>query len=244
MATRDVGSPGVSDIERIVDQVAGELGWLDPAPVFLGGSIVGLFLDAFGRSHLRPTKDVDCIVQQVLSRAAWWQLEEQLRTRGWAPDPSGPICRYRSPGGALVDLMSEDPSVLGFAGRWYPSTVANAQPRMLVTGRQILVPTPEHLLACKLEAWHDRGKRDPLMSNDLEDIVALLDSCPELEARVRTTPSELREWTAQAVAEFISNPRYKEAALGQLPRAGNQASREEKVMALMSRIAQLSMEAE
>ena len=77
--------------EFILAEVAEELAWLAPAPVFIGGSTIGLFLDALGRDQLRPTKDVDCIVPAVLTRTDWFQLESELRRRGWQPDPDGPI---------------------------------------------------------------------------------------------------------------------------------------------------------
>lgn len=225
----------MSAIELILDAVAGELDWLEPEPVFLGGATIGLFLDAFGRSQLRPTEDVDCIVPAVLTRGAWWAFEEQLRNRGWSPDATGPICRYRSPSGTLVDLMTEDPEVLGFAGRWYPSAVATSERRQLVTGRRIRVPRAELLLACKLDAWNDRGKKDPLASKDLEDVVSLLDGCAELEAQVDIAPVELRDWLTAEFAEILGTASYLEAAIGQLPRGGDMAGRERKLLARMAR---------
>ena len=35
-------------IEIVLDQVAAELDWLEPEPVFLGGATIGLFLDHLG----------------------------------------------------------------------------------------------------------------------------------------------------------------------------------------------------
>ena len=226
----------MSDVELLVDHVAEALRWVEPEPVFVGGATMGLFLDDFGRSQLRPTKDVDCIVPHVLSRTTWWKLEEALRARGWSPDPEGPLCRYRSPAGALVDLMSTDPAVQGFSSRWYPQVVATAERRSLVTKRAVLVPTPALLLACKLEAWESRGKSDPYTSKDLEDIAALLDGCRELEHNISEATADVRAWIASALARVSSGTSSREALVGQLPRAGDPDTQERRVLSLLSRL--------
>lgn len=226
----------MSALEHVVDQVARDLAWVDPEPVFVGGATVGLFLDDFGRSQLRPTKDVDCIVPQVLSRPDWWRLEEMLRRRGWLPDPNGPLCRYRSPTGTQVDLMSVDPAVLGFSSRWYPAVVERAERRSLVTGRHILVPTPALLLACKLEAWESRGATDPYASKDLEDIAALLDGCRDLEQSVSEAECDVKDWISQALQRVGSDGAARAALLGQLPRGGDADAQTMRVLALLERL--------
>lgn len=227
----------MSEIEQVLDQVAIELAWLAQEPVFIGGATIGLYLDEFGRGQLRPTKDVDCIVPEVTSRVAWWELEAQLRSRGWTPAPTGPICRYLSPSGVLVDLMSLDPEVLGFSGRWYPEAVAGAERRVLATTRSILVPTPHHLLAFKIEAWSDRGRGDPWLSPDLEDVVALLDGCHELESRLHTASDDLLRSVASSFRAILDDATTLEAVTGHLPRGGDFVAREERVLALMARLA-------
>jgi hypothetical protein len=220
-----------------LDAVAQDLDWLEPQPVFVGGATIELFVDSFGRRQLRPTDDVDCIVTQIVSKTKWFALEEELRKQGWSPDLRGPICRYRSPSGRLVDLLPEDPSIIGFAGMWFKDAVENAQSAQLVTGRSILVPSAELLFACKLEAWHDRGKVDPLMSQDLEDLASLLDGCLELEMRVSSAPEHLRGWIAGECRELLSNRSYREVLLANLPRGGDLRAREAKVLALVERLA-------
>ena len=226
----------MSEIEQALDEVAEDLCWLDAEVVFVGGAAIGLFLDALGRSQLRPTVDVDCIVPTVLTQSGWWQLEEELRRRHWAPDPEGPICRYRSPRGTVVDLMPQDPAVLGFAGEWYAMAVATAERRALVTGREVLVPTPAILFACKLEAWRDRGSSDPYASKDLEDLIALLDGCRDLEGSIGLAPVEVRRAIAQGLGTIWTDRRYREAALAHLPRTGDVAAQEARVIALVGRL--------
>jgi hypothetical protein len=225
----------MTDSDQMLDLVASELAWLRPEPVFLGGATVALYLDAFGRSQVRRTEDVDLVVPSVVSRSAWWALEEELRARGWSPDLDGPICRYRSPGGMVVDLMSEDPSILGFASPWYRDVVARAENRLLSTGRAVRVPPPELLLACKLDAWRDRGRRDPYVSQDLEDVAALLDGCRELEARVASAEANLRRAIGEALSDIEQN--HLETLLGHVPRSRDRRTQEARIQSLLLRLA-------
>lgn len=183
-------------IEAILAEVASELDWLQPPPVFIGGATIGLFLDDFGRAQTRPTKDVDCIVPGVLTQQAWFALEGALRQRGWRPDPDGPICRYRSPRGHVVDLLGGRPEVQGFAGRWFERAAAHVDVRRVDAAHTIRTPNVAYLAACKIEAFRDRGAADPLTSTDFEDLVALLDGCVELEAAVSRprSPRSAHSW--------------------------------------------------
>lgn len=222
--------------EARLDTVARELSFLEPGPVFVGGATVGLFVDALGRSQLRPTLDVACIVPGIASRAAWWKLEEDLRARKWHPDPDGPLCRYTSPSGETVDVMPMDPSILGFADRWYAELVPRAETIVLPSGRAIRVPTPAHLFVCKLEAWRDRGRADPMMSKDLEDVMALLDGCRDLERSVTTSRPHVREAVREGVGGIVADPRVLEVAIGQLPRGGDAEAQRRRVLGLMARL--------
>lgn len=227
----------MNEIERILSEVAAELDWLAPAPVFIGGATIGLFLDPFGRSQLRPTKDIDCILPTLTTTMEWFSLERELRRRGWQPDPAGPICRYQSPRGHTVDLLAERPEAQGFAGRWFGAAVAHAEERLLEE-RRIRVPNAAHLLACKLEAFTDRGAADPLASTDFEDIVSLLDGCADIESCMETAPADLNAYIAAEMARIAGSRALLEAALGHLPRGGDQAGRQSRLRARLQALAQ------
>ena len=51
-----------SNIEKI-EMVASGLGKLLPEIVFIGGAVVSLYTDDPAAIYIRPTKDVDCIIQ-------------------------------------------------------------------------------------------------------------------------------------------------------------------------------------
>ncbi len=220
----------MSAIERVLVEVAEEVAWMVPPPVFIGGATIGLFLDNFGRSQLRPTKDVDCIVPTLVSRPSWFALEETLRSRGWHPDVDGPVCRYRSPRGHLVDFLAVHPEIQGFAGRWFAAALASASAHV-VAGKELWVPDAAHLLACKLEAYEDRGAADPLLSKDLEDIVALVDGCGTLVDAVARAPVSVRAYVRESVAALLTNEDAMEAVAGHLPRGGDVSARLRKVQA-------------
>lgn len=98
------------------------------------------------------------------------------------------------------------------------------------------MPTPEYALACKLEAFSDRGVSDPLASYDLEDIVALLDGCETLPKAVESAEPALRAWLRERLGELARANRIREAMLAQLPRGGDQATRESNLIALLARL--------
>lgn len=224
-------------MDEILGHVAHELDWLDPPPVFVGGAIVHLYLIASPQLQ-RATLDVDLIVPAVQSQAGWLSLQRELHDRGWQTDPDvRHIVRYISPIHRIpVDFMAEDPSVLGFAGRWYPSAVRYAREHRLRSGTTIRIPSASCLLACKLEAYRDRGIKDPWTSTDLEDIVTLLDGCPSLLDDAATAEDALRAWLAAASAELLADPGVLNYLSGYLS-GGDLLAREARLRRTLSALA-------
>ena len=94
--------------------------------VFVGGCTTGLFITDLAASGIRPTKDVDAIVD-VTSYSKYAALADRLRAIGLVEDTTegAPLCRWRHRG-LIVDVMPTDASVLGFSNRWYPDAIATA----------------------------------------------------------------------------------------------------------------------
>lgn len=99
--------------------------------VFVGGAVAGLLITDPAMPAIRPTEDVDLVVQATVLRE-YHAVEAALIARGFVHDMSvdAPICRWRI-GAVAVDVMPMEKTVLGFANRWYPLAVATAQPYML-----------------------------------------------------------------------------------------------------------------
>jgi len=65
--------------------VARGLGNLKDDMVFVGGAVAELYANNPAASHIRPTYDVDCVIE-LSSRIAHARLEEKLRAKKFAND--------------------------------------------------------------------------------------------------------------------------------------------------------------
>lgn len=215
--------------ERALARVARALSWLHAEPVFIGGAVIGLFLDPFGREQLRVTRDVDCILPGISGWPAWSRLEEELRQRGWQPDISGPTSRYISPDGDMVDFITEDATTPALAGQWFAFAAMRAERRALPDGTAVRLVSVCSFLLLKAQAYLDRGRHDPFASSDLEDIVAVLDGAPTLREAYHAAEPELREALALLFGQIVADWRAEEAMLGQLPTGGDFLHRERRL---------------
>lgn len=193
--------------------------------VFVGGCTTGLFITDSAAGGVRPTKDVDAIVD-VTSYAKYVSLAERLREVGLAEDstPSAPLCRWRR-GDIIVDVMPVDPTVLGFSNRWYPAAIETAQTWRIAEHNARIV-TPALFVATKLEAFRGRGKGDVFASHDLEDIVAVVDGRPAIVDEVAAANGDVRAYVASQTRGLLDNPDFIEALAGfLLPDFASQARR-------------------
>ena len=155
-----------SDNINMLQTVASGLGDLRDEMVFVGGAVAELYADDPASSDIRLTQDVDCTIE-LSSYREQTELEEELRTKGFANDTSqgAPICRWIYQD-IKVDVMPTDESVLGFNNQWYPGGVGNKITKTLPNGTEIFVFSPEYYLASKFEAHNDRGGEYLRQSHD------------------------------------------------------------------------------
>ncbi|RTQ53744.1 hypothetical protein EJV47_03145 [Hymenobacter gummosus] len=197
--------------------VARALGSLRERVVFVGGATVNLYAAApLNTPEPRITEDVDCIVE-VAPRAAFYQLEDELRARGFVNDiASGVICRWRY-AQLVVDVMPTDDAILGFSNPWYPEGFAQAIPFELPDSTTIRILAPEYFLATKLAAMRDRGWNDLRLSQDLEDVVHVVDNRLQLEREVAQARAGVRGYIQHRLGELLAHPDLLEALEWTLP---------------------------
>jgi hypothetical protein len=197
--------------------IADALGDLRDNVVFVGGCTAGLLLTDSAVEGIRPTKDVDAIVEAATLRE-YYQLESRLPALGFVRDAgSDVICRWRhAASGVLFDLMPIDATVLGFSSRWYPEAVRTATRVRLndrIDIRRIAAPA---FIATKLEAFVSRGRGDFLSSHDLEDVLTVVDGRPSVVDELRTAPQELRQFVRETVGALLSEHRFEDYLPGLL----------------------------
>lgn len=208
--------------ERELGEVSDALGDLLNEVVFVGGAVVGLYVDDPAAPSVRPTKDVDIVIE-VLSASALESLREVLRARGFKQSPQDTvICRFRL-AGILVDVLSTKAVGWAPSNRWFaPGYTKLIQKE--VSGHAInLLPLP-YFLATKLEAFKDRGRGDVRLSHDLEDVVYVLDNNSTwAEEIIAIDDSLLQDYLLIHFESMEKDTAIKEAVLGHLGYSGSQA---------------------
>ena len=184
--------------------------------VFVGGCTTGLFVTDPAAAGVRPTVDVDAIVD-VATYAGYATLAERLRALGLGEDtsPGAPMCRWRRDG-VVVDVMPVDERILGFSNRWYPTALATAHTLDIADHRVRLV-TPPLFVATKLEAFRGRGRGDFFASHDLEDIVTVIDGRAELPREIAEAPADVRNYIAAELRALLDNRDFLDVLSGFLP---------------------------
>ncbi|MDN3519007.1 hypothetical protein QWY84_15420 [Aquisalimonas lutea] len=201
---------------RHVAQALGEE--LREQVAFVGGCTTGLLVtDDFTREQVRSTDDVDVVVH-VISYAELHRLKETMKARGFR-EPSSmdidmPICAVKLDD-LRIDLMPDDPKVLGFSNQWYRQALETALPISLGEDLTIRVVGPALFIATKLEAYKGRGNGDPLESRDIEDILNLVDGRAELLADVQASDSDLQDYIAAEFARLLDDGNFEYAVQSQ-----------------------------
>lgn len=216
-----------------VHTVAVRLGDLRDEVVFLGGATVGLLITDPAVAAVRPTKDVDVIVE-VASWREYVPLQQRLRQKGFVEDTEegAPLCRWTIEG-IKVDVMPTSEEILGFTNRWYGPAMRNARSCQLTDTLSIRLVTAPYFVATKLEAFRGRGQGDYQLSHDLEDLVAVVDGRPEVVEEIAHAPVDLQDYLREGVGELVDDSSFLEALAGHLP---GDAGSQQRLPILLDRI--------
>lgn len=201
----------------MLQTVANGLGDLKNEIVFVGGAVAELYANNPAASEIRPTLDVDCIIE-ISSRLEFAKLEENLRKKGFTNDTSkgAPICRWIY-NEIKVDVMPTDSNILGFSNRWYEEGIEIKISKILPDGTEVYVFPPEYYLAAKFEAHKGRGGNDLRQSHDFEDIIYILDNCPDLLESITNSNASVKTYLKEECQDLLDNKNLTEGVESALP---------------------------
>ena len=175
-----------------IKAVCEALGEMTQSVLFVGGATVSLYTDR-PASEVRPTDDVDILVELV-HYSGYAAIEEQLRKKGFVNDhESGVICRFKIQG-IIVDVMPTSSNVLGFTNKWYEEGFGKPMEKQLDQGLSIKLLEPVFFLASKMEAYKGRGGGDGRMSSDFEDMVYVLNNRNAIWDEIEKSPAHLKAY--------------------------------------------------
>ena len=191
-----------ADIEKVVTG----LGDLGDSMVFVGGSIVSFYADDPGAGEARPTEDIDMTLSSTGSYS-WDLIQEELIELGFNPNPGRSICSYTFEG-IEVDIMPSTAGSPGPVNSWYEPGF-DTKVFVRVGNVSISLLSAPYFLASKFEAFQDRGA-DPRLSDDLEDIVYVLDNRINLVDEITKTDDEVKNFIVESLRNFQNHPNWEE----------------------------------
>lgn len=207
----------MTNLERL-QKVADGLEELNEQVVYVGGTLPGLYATDPAAPEPRATMDVDCIVDYG-SMAEREMFERWLRQKRFSEyqGEDAVICRW-SFEGELVDIMPTDERFYGFTNKWYKQGMQSKVVYRLPNGREIQILSVVVFVATKLEALASRGGRDLRGEKDFEDIVYILDCCPDFASLLKTEPKhEIRDFVVGQMECLASRPNIVEEIECALP---------------------------
>ena len=98
--------------------------------VFVGGSIIPFLMEVKEYRDCRPTYDVDVTIK-IVSMLDFNKMESSLRKKGFKNDlDSSVICRWKL-NEVTIDIMPDNPDILGFSNSYYSEGIYNSQELVL-----------------------------------------------------------------------------------------------------------------
>ncbi len=199
---------------QILQTVANGLAELNDKVVFVGGAVVELYVEQDSTGlQFRPTKDVDFVVEiRTFSELVWLQ-EELARKRFYPASDQNVICRFKYRD-ILVDVMSTHEIGWAPANKWFESGFKHLQTIDLNAETSIKILSFPYFLASKFAAFHGRST-DARTSQDLEDIVFVLDNRENWSAEIQNAPNDVKEFLTNELQQLLQ-PKMEEAIIGHL----------------------------
>lgn len=176
---------------------------------FVGGATVSLYADRPEQADVRPTNDIDVLIE-IGSYGEYVRIQEKLASIGFNVDQEAKVtCRYKYQG-LTVDVMPTDEAVLGFSNKWYKEGFLNLTTYQINETTAVNIFTAPYFIASKLEAFKGRGNNDGRTSQDFEDIVFVLDNRKTIWQEISACGQELKYYLKEEWNSLLNNRNIEE----------------------------------
>lgn len=225
-----------TQINRLaIRKIALALGELNERVVYVGGAVVSLYIDDPTAEDVRPTKDLD-ISLEIATIGDLEALRLSLIQKGFYQSAEdNVVCRFRFED-IKVDVMGTHPVGWAPANRWFAPGFRHRIPYALNEMTIHILPLP-YYVASKLEAFYDRGKKDPRTSHDFEDIVYLFNYTSDPNWQIQTSDDNLKQYLIDRFADIVADKVKQEAILGCLYHE-DQSVRYARIIRLLNELTQ------
>lgn len=202
-----------SQIIHTIKTVANALADLNDECIYVGGAVTGLYADDPLAPKIRPTKDID-IVLEITSLLELEQLRQKLAERNIRfAQEKNVVCRFKYEH-ILIDVMATKEVGWAPANPWFKGGLDNAEIHHLDDVKIKIMPIA-YFLASKFSAFRGRGK-DPRTSRDFEDIVYVLDNRTTLVEDFLEVVGDVKNFLMKELKLILQEPKLQEAVMSHL----------------------------
>ncbi|OPY75289.1 MAG: hypothetical protein A4E63_00400 [Syntrophorhabdus sp. PtaU1.Bin050] len=175
--------------------VAENLGDMKKKVVFLGGTIIPFLLTRKVPLDLRPSRDVDFIVD-FDSKEELYEFEDELWEQGFKRVSTGAVSKWKI-NDVSVDVLPAGP-VLDFNNKWCNEAMDHPRRANIGKGMVIDIMPAPCFLGVKLTGFYRRGKDSYARSFDIYDLLVIMAGRPEIEKEIQEDASrELRKYLSR-----------------------------------------------
>jgi hypothetical protein len=114
--------------------------------------------------------------------------------------------------------MPTDEKILGFSNSWYKDGVGSAEEYELPNGECISIFAFEYFVSSKCEALLSRGMKDLVLSQDLEDILFVMDGRSTFFEDLNSASKLVQDFVSKAFKTVSRHVDFESAVRGNLPR--------------------------
>lgn len=176
--------------------------------VFTGGATVILYLDDKGAPDPRPTYDIDCVIEVTYVELI--KFEKELRKLGFTqPLDTTLICRWEY-NKIIVDFIPNDDKAFGFSNFWHKIGFKNALEYNINNKLKIKIFPAPIFISSKFQAFKNRGQNDYRTSQDIEDIITILNGRNNIYEEIKNSDQKLKTYIVQEFLKIYNNNSFNE----------------------------------